>query len=551
MSRIKHAGRWMLVAALSSSTLSGCKSGIAMPSWNPFSKAAPADSNYVEGSDPTFGQSTSPQAAPAESSWNSAMKKLSAPFKSSSTSAKKPTGSKAAQGDAISLATKTTPPNAALYVSLAKLQERSNNTAAAVEEYNKALDADPKDLPALLGLARLYDRQGRYDEAIKLYRTAVELHPENAAVMNDYGLCLARSSKIKDSAVALRRAVALDPEKVLYRNNLATVLVELGRDDEAYETLVTAHGEAIAHYNVGYLLNKKESPESKATAYEHFQAASQLKPGFKEAQQWVDLLKPTAGAAAVATIPSNPVETAPATVSDSTSLDTPIATPVPREELKVDAITVTSPSSQIVSTPLYNVPSTASVPAPPANPPMIQNAPTTMPSTVPALPASQPTVLPSTNAGPQLQGPQLNQQSGTIPTRNGVRQAIAAQQAAGSQQNANPPVVVKPPVALANAAVAASVTNRQSPYAAPTVATPAASSVPTATPATATPPAAVATNSSFAAPPPPKPAAIPPLPEQVSKLNPFGNMTMDTPGARASQTKPSVKTAAKYPASRY
>ena len=540
MSRIKHAGRWMLVAALSSSTLSGCKSGIAMPSWNPFAKAAPAESNYVEGSDPTFGQPTSPQTAPTESSWSSAMKKLSAPFQSSSTPTKKPKGSKAAQGDAISLATKTTPPNAALYVSLAKLQERSNNTAAAVEEYNKALDADPKDLPALLGLARLYDRQGRYDEAIKLYRTAVELHPENAAVMNDYGLCLARSSKIKDSAVALRRAVALDPEKVLYRNNLATVLVELGRDDEAYETLVTAHGEAIAHYNVGYLLNKKDAPESKAAAYEHFQAAAQLKPGFKEAQQWVDLLKPTAGAAAVATTPYNPVETAPATVSDSTSLDTPIATPVPREEPKVDAIAVTSPASQIVSTPVYNVPSTASVPSPPTNPPVIQNTPPTPTNGVPAIPASQPSFLPSSNTGPQLQGPQLNQQSGTIPTRNGVRQAIAAQQAAAAQPSAQTPAVVRPPVALANAGVAASVTAKSAantPVATAQV-TAAAPAVATSLPATTTDPAT-------------KVAAMPPLPDQVSKLNPFVPGTSSSPTGRTDSTKPTVQSAARYPASRY
>jgi hypothetical protein len=89
---------------------------------------------------------------------------------------------------------------------------------------------------------------------------------------------------MKDAAAALRRAVALDPKKVLYRNNLATVLVELDRSDEAYQTLVGVHGEAVAHYNVGFLLAKRNR---KTEALRQFEQALASDPNLIEARQWI------------------------------------------------------------------------------------------------------------------------------------------------------------------------------------------------------------------------------------------------------------------------
>lgn len=373
MMRFKRAGRLVLVAALST-TATGCQNGFSVPVWNPFAKST---ASTTQSSTPQFGQ------APSEDSW---AKKLTKPFKSAGTTAKKPT---VAENDPIALATKTAPPDGDLYVSLAKLQERSGNTAGAIEEYNKALDADAKSLPAMLGLARLYDRQGRYDDAIKLYRTASELHADNAAVANDYGLCLARSGNIKESAVALRKAVSLDSEKVLYRNNLATVLVELGRVDEAYETLVPAHGEAVAHYNVGFLLNKRETEAAKTAAYDHFREAAKLNPDFKEAQQWLTVLKKH---------DPNP-SAAPIVVASKIEPAAPISTPVPRSV-----------------PPVVTLPPTVSLPTP-------MNGEAATP--VPARPISQPTVIIPTPADAQRYAPvtvpnnpqsSLNQPSRTLPT---------------------------------------------------------------------------------------------------------------------------------------
>ena len=59
------------------------------------------------------------------------------------------------------------------------------------------------------------------------------------------------------STAALDEAVRIQPAVVLYRNNIAMVLVDLGQIEAAYSHLAAVHPEAVAHYNLGYLLLKK------------------------------------------------------------------------------------------------------------------------------------------------------------------------------------------------------------------------------------------------------------------------------------------------------
>lgn len=288
--------RWLLIAALSTSTAVGCKNGVSIPVWNPFAKSGPSPSLVQQGEN-SYVQPNMPQPQATESSWSTPFKKLgdtlSSPFKTvEETTTEK---------DSISLANKVAEPKASLYVQLAKLHERSGKLSEAVAEYDKALDIDEKDLSALIGLAQLYDRIGRYEEALVFYGRAVKVSPDDATVHNDMGLCLARSDNMKDAAAAMRRAVSLDPKKVLYRNNLATVLVELDRTDEAYETLKAVHGDAVAHYNVGFLLNKKNR---KPEALKHFELAAAADPSLKEAHQWVASLGGKSAPAADRTTPA-------------------------------------------------------------------------------------------------------------------------------------------------------------------------------------------------------------------------------------------------------
>jgi len=175
-----------------------------------------------------------------------------------------------------------------LYVSVARLAERGGNSKGAIEQYEKALQVDPNHLDALLGYGRLLDRQGHMKQATQYYVRATKAHPKDAAPFNDLGLCYARQSLFSDAAAALSEAVELQPDRELYRNNIATVLVELGRTEEAISQLSAVHGEPIAHYNVGVLLNNHGDTRG---ATEQFAMAVQKKPDFVEARRWLDDLR--------------------------------------------------------------------------------------------------------------------------------------------------------------------------------------------------------------------------------------------------------------------
>lgn len=190
---------------------------------------------------------------------------------------------KPAQDDPISLQTPVTP-NASLYASVAQVQERSGNLEGADQMYKRALSVDSKSLDALLGSARVLDRQGKTDEAMKLYTRAISIHPKAANAHNDLALCYARQKKLDQAAEELTQAVALSPKSKLYRNNLAAILVDLGRSEEAYEHLVAAHGKAIAHYNLGFLLAQKGDGRR---ARGEFTAALKADPSMIAAEQWL------------------------------------------------------------------------------------------------------------------------------------------------------------------------------------------------------------------------------------------------------------------------
>jgi Tfp pilus assembly protein PilF len=172
-------------------------------------------------------------------------------------------------------------------VATARVYEKNGNYALATEEYEKALKAAPKDVPALLSYGHLLDHQGKLPEASAMYARAVKANPKEAAAYNDLGLCYARRGMTKDSLKALSKAVELQPERALYRNNIATVLVDQRRPEEALAQLRSVQSEAVANYNVGYLLLQRKQD---ALAEGHFRRALQLDPSMAEARDWCERL---------------------------------------------------------------------------------------------------------------------------------------------------------------------------------------------------------------------------------------------------------------------
>jgi Tfp pilus assembly protein PilF len=194
------------------------------------------------------------------------------------------------QTDAIALSTPTGPPSSQLVVSLAEMAERQGNAAEARHQLKQAMAAWPNDVEVIRAAARLEDRQNDLHATEKLYRQAIATNPQHAGAYNDLGLCLARQGRFEDSVLTIEQAIHLQPDKPLYRNNVATVLVEMKQDQRALAHLAAVHGLAEANYNLGQLLVQRGRSDE---AMSYFQVALAQNPSLKQAQTSIAMLQRT------------------------------------------------------------------------------------------------------------------------------------------------------------------------------------------------------------------------------------------------------------------
>ncbi len=178
-------------------------------------------------------------------------------------------------------------PGVELYVAVAHLYTETGKFAEAEEQYRQAAKIAPDDIRILLGYAMLKDQINQPDEALKLYQQAEEKHPKEPAVYNNLAVHFIRYGMVREAIDAARHAVDLRPHEPRYRNNLAALLVEAGLPQEAFRQLRAVYDEPVAHYNLGFLLNKRGL---KPAALQEFSIALQMSPGMGLARQWVERL---------------------------------------------------------------------------------------------------------------------------------------------------------------------------------------------------------------------------------------------------------------------
>ncbi len=205
-------------------------------------------------------------------------------------------------------------PDAEFLVAFARNEEAKGNLNGAIQKYQDALKLDANSKSALIGLARVYDSQGNLNKAMALYRQAVKAHPKDATAHNDLGLCYARQNRLQEASQSLERAVKLAPDKTLYRNNLAKVLVELGHTEPALAHLTVAHGDAVAHYNLGCMLYERGQVEA---SLEHFATAYEKNQQLTSAYDWAVAVQNELDPSAVAGMPQDPSSAPAVTATDS------------------------------------------------------------------------------------------------------------------------------------------------------------------------------------------------------------------------------------------
>jgi tetratricopeptide (TPR) repeat protein len=182
--------------------------------------------------------------------------------------------------DSISLSTPVGQPTPQLFISAAQMCEKQGDISQARNNYQQALSMWPGHVEVLRAAARMEDRLGDLAVAENLYQQAVTANPQHAGAHNDLGLCLARQGKLEASVQVIEQAIQLQPDKALYRNNAATVLVEMRQDQRALGHLAAVHGAADANYNFGQLLVQRNRA---ADATPYFQAAVEQNPQLEHA----------------------------------------------------------------------------------------------------------------------------------------------------------------------------------------------------------------------------------------------------------------------------
>lgn len=193
--------------------------------------------------------------------------------------------------DPTSLANEPQDIGADLHFQAAQVYESQQNMVGAITHFQKALAISPREPRILVAFGRLYDRQGELKTAEGLYQQALQINPHDCAALNALGICYAKQGNLDAALAHLARAAQRQPQNARYKNNMANVLADAGRIDEAYAQLVSVHGEAGAHYNLGYLLLQQGKRDE---ARRELQLALQANPYLEQAHQLLDSLTPPA-----------------------------------------------------------------------------------------------------------------------------------------------------------------------------------------------------------------------------------------------------------------
>jgi tetratricopeptide (TPR) repeat protein len=272
----------------------------------PWSSSAPPAAGPPMMAAPTVGATADPAWKHPIAFVQSKFSETSFGLKKSSAATTHPVMQAAApRTDAISLSVPTGPPTPEFFILAAQMCERQNDVPQARQNLQRALAMWPGNSEVLRAAARLEDRQGNLPLAETLYQQAVAGAPQNAVALNDLGLCLAREGKLETSLQVMEQAIQLKPDSSLFRNNAATVLVEMRQDQRALAHLSAVHNSADANYNLGQLLvNRGRANE----ASPYFAAALQQNPGM---QQAADALAKLPGNQVAAAAPASPVLAAP------------------------------------------------------------------------------------------------------------------------------------------------------------------------------------------------------------------------------------------------
>jgi Flp pilus assembly protein TadD len=147
-------------------------------------------------------------------------------------------------------------------------EEKNNNDAAAMLQYEKAEKLDPTCLPAARRLAVLYDKTSEFAKAEAEYKKVAQARPRDAELFADWGYSCYLRNDWNEAVRKLQRAVELDPKNARARCNLGMALGALDRYEQALDAFRAAGlSEADSHSDLAFVyLTKGKMTEARREA---------------------------------------------------------------------------------------------------------------------------------------------------------------------------------------------------------------------------------------------------------------------------------------------
>lgn len=114
---------------------------------------------------------------------------------------------------------------------------KQNNYSSALGYFQKAVEADPNNVDYITELAVTHYKLKNYNEAIKNYEKIIILNPDDVLCYNRIGNIYWIKGDFKRAEFNFRKAIELSFNLIVSYNNLALMLDENGKKEEAIKIL--------------------------------------------------------------------------------------------------------------------------------------------------------------------------------------------------------------------------------------------------------------------------------------------------------------------------
>ena len=225
----------------------GTKTPQSVSNTQPAEKVATAANSLSGSGEPGSRQSLT-------SGWNSA---LARPFHLSQAETTAPASAKQDPSDSKTRAA----------LSMAMLSERRGQEEQARHLYEELSRREPNNPTPYWRLGVMAGKAGKIREAEKHLAKAASLLPNDAELACDLGYIYYLDHRLDMAEKTLRAALESAPDHARASNNLALVLCDQGKDQEAFELFRKADGPARAYANLGYAYAQRGEIDKAKAAY--------------------------------------------------------------------------------------------------------------------------------------------------------------------------------------------------------------------------------------------------------------------------------------------